>query len=370
MLSRQRRLSAYRLGYLCTCATLTAVVLFVFLYKPGINGYARAMFADMVYGTAWRPFVYRTLLPTSVRLLASAVPAETRAELSLSLGERQWAADLCRLLGWETEYLTEYLIATVLMCLCLWGFVWALRYLLVAVYEVPRRIQDAFLLVALLGLTQFFHYYSYVYDFPALFLFTLGLAGMCRRKWGWYLPLYAAACVNKETAVLLAVVFAVHCFDRARLPRKRYLALLAAQLGLFAGIKTGLSLVFRDNPGSFVEVHLFDHNLALIDTYPLYGIFAWGGFALLVFYRWSEKPLFLRQALWIAVPLVVLTALFGFLNELRDYYEVYPVVVLLALHSLGRVLRFEVRTRRPDLTAAAAARSPAGGEPAAAGCSC
>ena len=54
----------------------------------------------------------------------------------------------------------------------------------------------------------------------------------------------------------------------------------------------------------------------------------------LLVHRWSAKPLFLRRALWIAVPLLVLTFGLGFFDELRDYYEVYPVLVLLLAHTL------------------------------------
>jgi hypothetical protein len=50
------------------------------------------------------------------------------------------------------------------------------------------------------------------------------------------------------------------------------------------------------------------------------------------------------------LPLVLLTLFFGLLDEYRDYYEVYPAVLLLVGHSLARLLRVE--PFRPRYTAA------------------
>jgi len=61
---------------------VSAYVLIVFVKTPGINGYERAMFPEMIYGTAWKPFVYRTLLPSAVRITGEIVPEEVRKSLT------------------------------------------------------------------------------------------------------------------------------------------------------------------------------------------------------------------------------------------------------------------------------------------------
>jgi len=338
--------------YLCASIILSALVFGVFLYRPGINGYYRAMFGEMVYGTAAKPFVQRALLPTTVRLITLAIPPHTRTDIHYSLGEHAAVENLFTILGWEQRYLMEYFIAALLMYMSLWGFVWALRYLLSGVYQVSAVVRDVFTLIVLAGLTQFFCYYSYLYDFPAVFLFTLGLALMLRAKWKLFLVVYMIACLNKETTILLTVVFAVHFWSRTRMTRARFAELLLAQLTMFAAVKIVLFAAFRYNPGSLVEMHLRDHNLGLLGAYPLTAVFGWCGLVLLLFYKWSDKPLFLRHSLWIVVPLVGLTFCFGFLDELRDYYEAYPVVALLLLHSVSRVWGFEaVSVTHPASTA-------------------
>jgi len=346
-----RSLSTYRLVYLFASISLSAVVFGIFICRPGINGYSRAMFGDMVYGTAHKPFVYRALLPATVRLIAAGIPAEAKTHLARSLADTAAIGNLCTILQWEEAYLVEYLIAAVLMYLSLWGFLWSLRYLLVGVYDVSARVQDVFILVTLGGLTQFFRYYSYLYDLPNLFLFTLGLALMVRSRWKPFLLVYLLGCLNKETTILLTMIFVIHFFKPARLRRSLFGGLLLSQLAIFAAVRVLLFVPFRDNPGSLVELHLADHNLGLLGAYPVAALFGWCGVALLLFYRWSDKPAFLRHGLWIVVPLVVLTFFFGYLDELRDYYEAYPIALLLVLHSVGRIWGFEIASANREAVA-------------------
>jgi hypothetical protein len=314
----------------------------MFICRPGIEGYERARFADMVYGRAYKPYVYRILLPGTVRIMAAAMPEQTRERLSESLARMSAMDNLLKILGWDRRYVVEYLIGAVLMYLCLWGFIGALRYLLGVVYRVSEKVREVFTLVALAGLPLFFRYHNYPYDFPTLFLFTLGLGLMARQRWAWFVAVYLLACLNKETAILLTLVFAIRFWPREDTVRARFGDLLTVQLLGFAVIKAGLAYVFRDNPGSFVALHVPRHNLELLGAYPLATVFGWCGLILLLFYRWREKPAFLRNALWIVVPLVALTFFLGYLDELRDYYEAYPIVLLLLLHSVSRIWSFQV----------------------------
>ena len=113
------------------------------------------------------------------------------------------------------------------------------------------------------------------------------------------------------------------------------------QLFIFVVIKLLITLVFRNNPGSVVQFHLFDHNLQLLNFYTVTDILIFVVsvllIALLAGLKWSEKPAVIKYGLWIIVPLIVLAMLFGFVEELRDYYEVYPILLILVVHSIYRL---------------------------------
>jgi hypothetical protein len=327
----------YRVSYTVLLVLLTFLVFCLFLSIPGINGYYRAMFGDMVYGTAYKPFVYRTLLPTTVRVLASAIPSAAKMRLTDALSRNPAMARVATTLEWEREYLVEYCIASLLMYAALWAFLFSLRYLFASVLRAPPRFADLIPLLALVGLPIFFKYYSYLYDFATLFLFTLGLALMARRNWTAYLLLYPISCINKETTILLALVFAIHFASPHTMSRRLFTRLLVYQIAAFLVIKAALAVIFRHNPGNVVEVY-FDRNLTLLVPYTISRVATWLVIAMATFANWPDKPRLLKDALWIAVPLWILTWLFGNLDELRALYEVYPIILLLMAHTFAGIL--------------------------------
>ena len=317
---------------------LAAVVFLLFISHPQINGYYRAMFVDIIYGHAFRPFVTRALLPVLVRIIAFSLPTEWKAAIV--------AADWRLAYSWEQEYLPEYLVASVLMYASLAGFFFALKYFIEGLYELPRIFIDAVCLVALASLPAFFQYYSYVYDFPTLCLFTLGLGLLLRRKWTQFIVLFFLATVNKETSILLVLIFAIYFFRRNELlDPKKFRQILISQIFIYLVVRGGIAWIFRNNPGSLVEFHLLDHNLGLFHQHPsLAGIVIALTLLALVFYKWMEKPAFVRFGFWIVwIALFVAALFFGFLEEYRDYYEAYPLFVALAIHSLARVMRLPVQ---------------------------
>jgi hypothetical protein len=290
------------------------------------------MFGDMIYGRAYKPYVYRFLLPNIVRFSVNIIPSDIRETITHSN---------LHILNWESELLPEYLIASILMCASLIGFGFAIRYLFKGVFQTTDILADVASLVALAGIPLHFKYYSFIYDFLTLFLFTLGLGLMVRRKWRIYLLLFALACLNKETTILLTLVFVIYFFKRwTMISQKQFFQLLAIQILIFVLTRIVISWIFVNNPGESFEFHLFDHNFALTEYPYILGanlLLALGVIAL-VFYRWAEKPTFLKNSLFIALPLLTGALLFGYLDEFRAYYEVYPVVFLLIFHTIGNIL--------------------------------
>jgi hypothetical protein len=241
------------------------------------------------------------------------------------------------------------------MYLSLAGFFFAFRYLFKAVYEAPGKLLDLTSLVALLGLPIMFKYTSFIYDFSTLFLFTLGLALMARKKWTSFLAVYTLACFNKETTILLTMLYVIYfyCILAIRLEKPAFIKCLSAQISIYIIARAILNFFFYDNPGTFllgtVGV-LAKHNLSM-SPYSIEAL-AYLFIALMVLYKWEEKPLFLKCGLWILPPLVVLCLFFGFLDELRDYYEAYPIVLLLMAHTMGDITGWKAKPRSIPLNIA------------------
>jgi hypothetical protein len=330
------RLPIARAMYAAVVLAAVSLVFAIFLRDPGINGFQRAMYGDMIHGTADRPFVYRALLPAATRALVALVPDGAKAALVETARTPSRLRAVFAAMKWESELAPEYLCGVTLMYACFWGFFFAMRFLARATCGPDRLLEDTASLAAILGLPPFFTYYSYIYDPPALLLFTLGLALMARASWAAYLAVFTLGAINKETIVLLGMVFAIHF--RTRMPPRAWIGLLAAQAAIAIAVRTALQAAYAQNPGMNVEWHLF-HNLQLLKAYPIGSFAGWLAIAALVAHGWHAKPAFLRDALWVLPALLVLTFLFGLHDELRDYYEAFPVVAVLAAHSLARMIR-------------------------------
>lgn len=321
---------------------ISGYVLIVFVKSPGINGYERAMFPEMIYGKAWKPFVYRTLLPSTVRVVSEIVPEDVHKSLTDNVETSEFSRLVLKKLNWESEFITEYVIAMIFMWLFLLGFLYVFRNLLTEIYISPLWLTNFISLTALLALPTMFQYYSYVYDFSTLFLFTLGLVFMIKQKWNYFLVLFFISCFNKETVILLTLIFAIHFYKNEKVNNRLYYQLIAAQLIFFVSIKILLYFLFLNNQGSLVEFHLLDRNYLIFNGYSLATFVIWLIIFIAIFSKWKAKPEFLKDALWIAVPLIILTFFLGYLDELRDYYEVFPIAFLLIAYNIAAIFGIEL----------------------------
>jgi hypothetical protein len=348
----------YAIGFGIVLLLISGSVFITFLKDPGMNGYVRAQFDEMVNGTAYKPFVTRALVPGAVRLIADSLPKKLRELIDLHVVEYVNAVpqDIRDAIDetdnpgtnkhsnfttlWE-DITAEYLIACILLYPFLLGFFFAIRYLFRSFFSGPRWFIDALGLGAIAALPPFFVYYNYIYDFPTLFFTTLLLALMARRKWVPFLVVFLFSCWNKETTILLTMVFGLAFWGRwAEVNRKSYGLLLIAQMLIYAAVRIPLTLAFWNNPGSTFEFHFIDHNLSeiFLQLYSFADVFVVLGALLLLAYRWKEKPRFLKIALTMVIPLLLLATIFGYLDEFRAFYELFPVATCLAGYTIGKIL--------------------------------
>jgi hypothetical protein len=321
------------------------MVFFIFVIHPGINGYSQAMFPDVIYGKAHKPFAYRTLVPTTVRIAAEITPDFVKDRIKLAVQDcnpQRKRIRMMKTLGWETEYIYEYAIALVIMFCYFLAFAFLLRYLVRLFYDYPPFVADLAPVGGLLILPIFFKFYSYLYDPSTLFLFTLAIILIAKRKLLLFYVVFGLATLNKETSILLLGVFFVREF---RVMRNSSLAWhLLFLSSLWIAVKASITVIFRNNPGPLIDFQLIDHNLIIILNslasfitlyHLLYVVAVILMFWALIRHRWTEKPIFLRRGFLITIiPLAFLVLFFGSIIELRVFYEVFPFLFLLSLPTI------------------------------------
>lgn len=330
-------------------ASLASLVVFLlFLTNPGMHTNPKAFLSMLVYQRAYKPPVYRTLLPTTVGLLSRIVPEAKRSELALEVLEHHRFTRLMLALHLEPAYPVESLIALVLIYASLWGFMIVLLRLFDVYYTAPTSFRMLVPTLGILGLPPLFAYTNYPYDFCTLFFPTLAILLIAQRRWRVFLLVFVLACLNKETSILITLIFAFYWYFSRFLPKEKFVKLFLGQIAIFVVLKLTLSLRFWNNPGTLVEFHLEDHNLRVVRQWMEHGYHLTGlvVFLLLMgalFHSWKTKPLLLRCGLIILPPMFALSIFFGYLDEWRVYFDAYSVVFLLVLEPAGRLFGLRLR---------------------------
>lgn len=314
-------------------ALVTGIVLSAFLLLSGVNLHRPAQFAEMVEGTAHRPYVTRMLVPSSLRLLAPLIP-EALQEALVAQAARFPLRLLLDWLAVPPAYAPELLLYGGLAWGCLAGFALGLRALAATVQLAAPRTTA---LLGTAGLLLFFRH-GYLYDFSVLLTWVWLFVGIARQRWLATLLLSVVLALNKETALLAPLFWLVYGWkQRSQLPYWRF---LFGQTAIVGAVWVAQQWWFRANPGSSLELHWHAH----LDTYssnpwPLLALAAAVAATLLL--AWPRAPQLVRSALVLLLPLSGLYGLFGFPYEFRVYYELYPIGVLcvaLAVQQLAALL--------------------------------
>ena len=323
---------------LIACAYLLAasVPLTVGIIRPGITGYQKAMLEDMIRGQAYRPFVKRQLVPLLIRSGTTIMPDPIRERLIKAFEKSR----LVTRLGWPPAFAPEFVLALIIMYVSLIGFLIVLRRFLLTFLEISSQLSHAIVLVLSVGLPITFSGLLFVYDFTQLLLFTAAALCMFKHRWLSFYPLFCLACLNKETSLLLPIVFVLwvglDCLKRANFKH------VVAQVFIGVAICSTLSWIYRHNPGENAFWFL-SRNMSLSFS-PLawvrLGVLLTG--LILALFQFRIAPLFLKRGFAATLPvLLIATFFFGYIDELRDYYEALPFVVGLSLITIGR--QFNIR---------------------------
>jgi hypothetical protein len=306
------------------------------------NGDPRSKLSDIIDGSAHRPFVQRIMIPILTRTIHQVIPESWNQSISQWMLRQPKIQKEMQRLGWEVEHVPEYLIALTLACIFLIMFPFVMRLIVRTTYDTEEWIINLIPVLILFGLLQFFHIGTrYIYDFPALTLFSLGLYLMFVKKWLYYYGIFIIGLINKETMMFLCVPMAIIFYNNT--PTRSYWKHIIGQVGLFIVIRGLISWFFRNSPGNNFEFHLFGNIRILADNCTPQQMIIWGIAIVLLAYQFNKKPVILRKALFTTVPFVIVTFVFACINELRDFYEVYPIVVILMMHTIFfSIFQFQV----------------------------
>ena len=325
-----------------------AIFMVIYITISTLNGNPRAKYIDLVYQTAHKPYVYRIIVPLTIRGISKLVPDNMERNLNTYIASHNELKKPLKRLKWEPSAFHLYATGILVMYVFLAGFLVALRMLFSSLFVSSKWFTSLVPILALFFLLPWVNV-TYLYDFSTLFFFSLGLTFLARANWTWFLILFGIGCLNKETTILLTVLFVVYYGFHQRLERKQFWLLLAGQLAIFTAVKIILELVFRDNPGGLFELHVLDHNLPLLwkwfRTYSPTTYFLILLLSLILVYDWIKQPIFLRDGLVILFMLVLMTFLMGWLNEWRDYLEAFPIVYLLFIHNIAKFMKIDIQVK-------------------------
>lgn len=304
-------------------ASLILVKLYIFY--PGFDHYEKAKFSEMINGTAYKPYVLRTLMPLMINSLSSLFPEKLKTRTNNLLHR----SDTIRKLGWNKNYLFEYLIFLIITFIVFLLHFYVLKKLVIVFYEGCAN-PELYPLLGLVLIPLFQKYHNYIYDPLTLLLFASALLFLVKQNLIGYYLVFALAIVNKETAVLLIPIFVLKKYNE--LLTSQLLLSILMQFSLWIISRIILLKLFEGNPGSILEFHLMGHNVNLFTSLPLFLSFLiiFSMITLPIVYRWKQKDRFIKQGLMIVfLPLIISSVFFGFVDEMRGYYEAFPFVFIL-----------------------------------------
>jgi hypothetical protein len=308
---------------------LCVFICLLFVLNSNTNGNHEQTFRDMLDGTAFKPYVYRVLVPMLLRCvnLLSPHSIENFVNQELSkyfpyfIDHYHVDPDLAYLGVWSVVF---YLISLLIYC----------RLLYLGGYHIvglPRAQAAITPLLGLLMLPPFFRQ-GYIYDLPQLALFSACLYLMFRQKWGLYFLLFALLCLNKETSIIILFVYLATYVDK-HASRSLFIVSLL-HLFIYGTIRLLLEQVFQNNHGVSMQIHIIDQVKVFLEIWNFGALSQLIAALFIITYKWENKSVFLRRSLILAAPLTLLFMVGGSPGEYRVFYEVVYVVTLLTFHSI------------------------------------
>ncbi len=312
----------------------------------------RYHFEMMVDGTAYRPYVYRQLLPDTANWLDRVVPRSAKIWLSSHYGigtEAQEGAIFDSLTVESRDYFFRYLVVYVLTFLFSLLAVYAM-YLVCEALDMPPPAAVLAPAIVILMIPYFESGGGFFYDYPELAFFALAFWIALRFDWWWILPVAILGTWNKESFLL----FIPTLYPLLRRRSSRLGSWLAVAALCIAGgaVHYAIRIRFAHNPGGSMGLHWRDQLHFFLHPWQMlfspetqYGVYGFKAFSLILvalltlaaWRAWPHLPHAVQRhgqiAAAINIPLYLIACSPGEWRNLSLLY-VFALIVLAA--SLSR----------------------------------
>ena len=345
-------------------------VLFLVAASVSFNGYyqkwhfaeadvpgdhSRAAFEAMVDGTAYRPYVYRQLVPAAANWIDGLVPEAAKSRLFALQGSGEdaflytisnspTANDPKYFFRYLTMYILTFLFTQLAVCA---------MYLVCRAVEMPPVAAVFAPVIVILLLPYIMSNGGFFYDYVELAFLMLAVWMALKFEWWWLFPVAALGTWNKESFLL--IVLTLYPLFRLRHSRLGALVGVSVLCCVCLAVYYALRVRFAHNPGGTVEVWWLDQlryfmhpREWLFATEETYGLRLLKAYTLLpmtllvwtVWRGWTFLPPAIRQhgkiAAIINIPLYFFFCSPGELRDLSMLYVVFLLVVAANLREWAK----------------------------------
>ncbi len=308
-------------------------------------------FTAIMENASVKPFIYRQLIPQTVKTISAAISEPAKEKLAAALTEKRHIEERFARAEIPPKYVVEYHLMFALCFLIFFAAIWILRALLIEV----ARDEVAGTLGAMLFavIFPFFEVLGgYYYDLGEVFFLFLAALLAVRGKFFALLLVTPLATLNKESFLFfLATLFPL---VRLRLDAKKSAAVTLGAMFLSGVTYLGVQEVFSANAGGAADWRLTEHfeNILRVSSYfqtdAIYGVPLGARFFLPYFIcvAWlvknSWQSLSGAWKLHAKIALAINGALYFLFvvpGELRDLSMLYVTLMILAASCLRESFR-------------------------------
>jgi len=207
--------------FIVSYVLLGAIVVLAFIQSPNFGINPRMTIEDMIDGTAFRPFVYRLLIPKLAGLLVYLTPSSIEINMNAFLQSSQWVWQIlhlnpatARLIFSQPTILYTRFVIVLIVSLCIAGYVCVQYRLGKVLFPQSWAVALFAPIVGLLIIPACTLPSLMMYDPGVLFLSAMCYYCLAKEQWKRYCFWLFIASLNKETAIYIVLFYGLY-FTRA-----------------------------------------------------------------------------------------------------------------------------------------------------------